>query len=86
MGLGISDGFLVEAEKMALSAGKRALACLPIVAKFVLDRALKQLNREFQRLLLRLGFMIGFGTSLGYVIGKTIFNNLIIINEELAVT
>ena len=76
-GLGISGGFLVEAEKMALYAGKRALACLPIIAKFALDRALKEFNREFQRLFLRLGFMIGFGTSAGYVISKTILVNVI---------
>ena len=70
--MGISGGFLVEAERMALYAGKRALACLPIVAKFAIDRALKQLNWEFHRLLLRLGFMIGLGTSAGYVISKNI--------------
>ena len=72
-GVGIGGGFLVEAERMALYAGKRALACLPIVAKFAIDRALKQLNWELHRLLLRLGFMIGFGTSAGYVISKNVF-------------
>ena len=77
LGLGIGGGFLVEAEKMALYAGKRAVACLPIVAKFALDRALKQLNRECQRLILRLGFMVGLGTGAGYVISKTIFASVV---------
>ena len=76
-GLGLSGGFLVEAEKMALYAGKKALACFPVVAKFALDFALKQLDREYQRLILRLGFVIGFGTSAGYVISKTIFVSVI---------